>query len=138
MGYQGGGGRYHPVRFHAIGATLLSVLIAVGLWAALSGRWTWAPWLAAWLVAVNLTAVAYYRYDKWQAQRVGRRVPEVVLHGLAFAGGSPGAYAAMQLFRHKTIKGSFRVVFWIIVVLQAALLAWIVYHALTTHSAFRS
>jgi uncharacterized membrane protein YsdA (DUF1294 family) len=76
-------------------------------------------------VAINLTTTAYYGYDKLQAIRAGRRVPERVLHGLALGGGSLGAYLGMRLFRHKTLKGSFRRVFWVIVVLQAALVGWV-------------
>ncbi len=53
-------------------------------------------------------------------------MPEAVLHGMALAGGSLGAYTAMRLFRHKTIKGRFRLVFWSIVVLQLAIIAWII------------
>jgi uncharacterized membrane protein YsdA (DUF1294 family) len=79
----------------------------------------------AWLVSVNLIAIGYYAYDKRQAKDSGRRIPEVVLHGLALAGGSPGAWVAMRLFRHKTIKGSFQLVFWLIVVVQLLLIAWI-------------
>jgi uncharacterized membrane protein YsdA (DUF1294 family) len=48
-------------------------------------------------------------------------VPERVLHGLALLGGSPGAWAGMRLFRHKTVKGSFRAVFWFILAAQVAL-----------------
>jgi uncharacterized membrane protein YsdA (DUF1294 family) len=88
-------------------------------------------WLAAFLVAVNLTVFIYYGLDKWQAQRGGRRVPEVVLHGLALAGGSPGAYLAMQAFRHKTIKARFRFIFWIIVGVQIVGAGWLAYHLWT-------
>jgi uncharacterized membrane protein YsdA (DUF1294 family) len=53
-----------------------------------------------------------------------------VLHGLALAGGSLGCYAGMRAFRHKTIKGTFRIVFWVIVVLQALLVVAVVYRLL--------
>jgi len=85
--------------------------------------WTWYHLLAAWLLAVNVVAFGYYGYDKGQAQAAGPRVPEVVLHGLALAGGTGGAYAGMRLFRHKTVKGSFQVFFWAVAVMQALLLA---------------
>jgi uncharacterized membrane protein YsdA (DUF1294 family) len=52
-------------------------------------------------------------------------VPEVVLHGLALAGGSPAALLAMRLFRHKTAKSGFRFVFWVIVAAQALLAAYL-------------
>jgi uncharacterized membrane protein YsdA (DUF1294 family) len=54
-------------------------------------------------------------------------VPEKVLHGLALAGGSIGAYAGMHAFRHKTVKSSFRLVFWTIIVLQLALIGLVVW-----------
>ena len=52
-------------------------------------------------------------------------MPEATLYLLTALGGSPGAFAAMRLFRHKTVKGSFRIVFWLIVAVQAALLIWV-------------
>src|SRR5205085_951689 len=86
----------------ALGFTLLTTYGVMRL-----GRWDWTDWhvLAAWLQAINLTAFGYYAFDKQRAREAGRRVPELVLHGLALLGGSLGAFAAMQLFRHKTIKG---------------------------------
>jgi uncharacterized membrane protein YsdA (DUF1294 family) len=59
-----------------------------------------------------------YGYDKAAAGR-GRRVPELVLHGAELLGGTPAAFVAQQLFRHKTQKTSFQVRFWIIVAVQA-------------------
>jgi uncharacterized membrane protein YsdA (DUF1294 family) len=83
--------------------------------------------LAVWLACVNLVTFAYYGYDKFRARHAGRRVPEVVLHLLACAGGSLGAYAGMGAFRHKTLKGSFRIVFCFIVLVQIAGCALVVY-----------
>ncbi len=114
-----------PERFHALVALALT-LAGMGLWLWLFRHaWHWYQALAGWLVAVNLTAFGYYGYDKACARRLARRVPEVVLHGLALAGGSLGAFLAMRLFRHKTIKGRFQFLFWCIVVLQALLAGWI-------------
>jgi uncharacterized membrane protein YsdA (DUF1294 family) len=83
-------------------------------------------WLAHWLLVVNGLAFAYYGLDKWLARRVFFRIPEAVLHTLAAIGGSPAALLAMWLFRHKTIKSSFRILFWAIVVLQIVLAAYVV------------
>lgn len=113
-----------PVLFHAGISLALAGLLAGGLWHFLSGRWQWLPWLLAWFGAINLVALLYYGLDKRGAQRDSRRVPESVLHTLALVGGSIGAYAGMQFFRHKTLKGRFRMVFWMIVVVQIGLVGW--------------
>jgi uncharacterized membrane protein YsdA (DUF1294 family) len=110
--------RPKPIRFHAILALALAVAGAVGLWWLLDSSNTWYAWLACWLVAVNVVTFGYYGFDKVRAHGTEERVPEVVLHGLTAIGGSVGAYLAMWLFRHKTVKGSFRILFWCIVLLQ--------------------
>ncbi len=77
---------------------------------------------------VGLSGVAYITYwlDKSAAQRSGQRTSESTLHLLALAGGWPGALIAQQLFRHKTIKQPFQTVFWGTVVLNLAVIAWLV------------
>ena len=79
----------------------------------------WDP-LVSYLASVNVVALVFFGLDKWRAQRNGFRIPESVLFGLVAAGGSPLGYLARHLFRHKTKKVSFRVRFWLIVVLQVA------------------
>lgn len=101
-----------------------ALVAAVALGAALLLALPSSP-LPAWLVAVNLVALLAYGYDKAAAGGGQTRVPEVVLLGLALAGGSAGALAAMLLLRHKTSKPAFLVPFGLIVLLQVALiLAW--------------
>lgn len=103
-----------------VGATIAS------WWFLTSHQHTWWHWLGNWLLVVNVLAFAYYGLDKWLAVRLWYRIPEVVLHTLAAIGGSPAALLAMWLFRHKTLKTSFRILFWGIAILQIALLAYIV------------
>src|SRR5262245_30391937 len=83
--------------------------------------------LGLWLVGVNPTAVFFYGFDKARAKAGAGRVPESVLHALALAGGSFGAYLGMRVFRHKTVKGPFRAFFWLIVLVQAVLVGLIRY-----------
>jgi uncharacterized membrane protein YsdA (DUF1294 family) len=60
-----------------------------------------------WLIAINIWTVFWFWHDKVRAIAGGRRVAEADLLTLALIGGSPGALAARQLFRHKTRKEPF-------------------------------
>jgi uncharacterized membrane protein YsdA (DUF1294 family) len=92
-----------PQKFFAIvGIVITLVVIALLTWLFGPGNWFWV-WLAAW----SLTAFIFYGYDKMQAKRGAWRVPEVVLFGLALAGGFAGAMLGMVVFRHKTNKNQF-------------------------------
>jgi uncharacterized membrane protein YsdA (DUF1294 family) len=73
--------------------------------------------LAAYGIVSVLAFLCYLR-DKRKARLDHWRTPENVLHALEFAGGWPGALLAQQVFRHKTRKVSFQLVFWIIVLLH--------------------
>jgi uncharacterized membrane protein YsdA (DUF1294 family) len=79
--------------------------------------------LQCWLIAVTAVTFLAYGYDKFTAIRGWTRIPERVLLGLAFTGGTLGALTGMSLFRHKTIKKGFRIKFWFLVVVQIALVA---------------
>ena len=105
------------------GATGTILFAALALWLALRFKAGW-PWLPSYLLAAQLPAFLLYGYDKRAAIKKSRRIPERTLHLCAFGGGSPAAYIAQLLFRHKTQKKSFRRVFWFLVVAQASLLAW--------------
>ncbi len=117
-----------PELFHGLLAFVLCWSLVLCLLALTHFTLSLVRLLAWWVLAVNLVTLAYYGFDKSRAQNGGRRVPEVVLHGLAVCGGSLGAYLGMRLFRHKTLKSSFRFVFWFITVLQVVLIVAIVYH----------
>jgi uncharacterized membrane protein YsdA (DUF1294 family) len=67
---------------------------------------------------VSVLAFLMYWSDKLKARSDSWRTPENVLHALEFAGGWPGALLAQQVFRHKTRKISFQLVFWGIVLLH--------------------
>ena len=71
-----------------------------------SGSMDWRVY-CIWLVIVSGITFVLYGFDKAQSRTHGWRVPELVLHGLAIAGGFPGGWAGRSVFRHKTKKGFF-------------------------------
>lgn len=77
---------------------------------------SWVPMVAYGVVSV--VAFLLYWSDKRKARADTWRTPENVLHAVELAGGWPGALLAQQLFRHKTRKVSFQIVFWFIVLLH--------------------
>lgn len=86
--------------------------------------------LLFWLVAINLWTLLRFWQDKRRAIAGGRRIPERDLLALALIGGSPGAFAARQLFRHKTRKQPFSLYLTLIALLQAgAVIGWVLYES---------
>ena len=59
-------------------------------------------YLAYYLLIINALAFLLMLIDKRKAQKNRWRIPEKTLLGAALIGGSLGAMAGMQLFRHKT------------------------------------
>ncbi|MBE6882739.1 MAG: DUF1294 domain-containing protein [Oscillospiraceae bacterium] len=53
-------------------------------------------------IAVNIAALIMYGADKIFAKKGMRRISEKALILVAAIGGAFGAYAGMELFRHKT------------------------------------
>ena len=68
----------------------------------------------------SLLVLALYWRDKRSARQGQWRTPENTLHAVELLGGWPGALLAQQVFRHKTRKVSYQVVFWGIVALHQA------------------
>jgi len=79
------------------------------------------------IAIMSLVTFVTYGFDKRRAQNDGRRVPEKTLHLMALLGGWPGALMGQRAFRHKTQKLSFRVVFWLCVVLHLIVVSGAVY-----------
>lgn len=67
---------------------------------------------------VSVLAFFLYWSDKRRAITDRWRTQENVLHAVELAGGWPGALLAQQVFRHKTRKVSFQILFWMIVLLH--------------------
>ena len=81
------------------------------------------------VAVMSLVCFIAYGIDKRRAVRGGRRVPERTLHAMALCGGWPGAILGQRQFRHKTQKVSFRIVFWLVVVLHLTIVGAIAYAA---------
>ena len=77
--------------------------------------------IAVYLTAINAIAFLAFASDKRRAVAGVRRTPEQILLGLAAIGGSLGAIAGQQLFRHKTRKEPFRTQLMAILILHVAL-----------------
>lgn len=81
------------------------------------------PWALAIYTFASIFGFVLYRADKKHALNGRRRIPEKHLHLAELLGGWPGALVAQQMFRHKTRKASFQIVFWAIVVTHQILWA---------------
>lgn len=79
--------------------------------------------LIATFLGANIAAFAAFHTDKRLAQEGKRRIREDTLLMLAFFGGTPGAYAARHVFRHKTRKQPFSDQLFSILVLQVMVVA---------------
>jgi uncharacterized membrane protein YsdA (DUF1294 family) len=80
---------------------------------------------AIWFGVLNLLCIAVFAFDKWLAGRGSQRVPEKILLLLAALGGWPGGLLAMNLFRHKTAKLSFKVKYAVALIpFAAAIWSW--------------
>lgn len=99
---------------------LLAVLLITYLQLLLVPAW---DVVFAWLIAINVVTLVAFGYDKAVASEGAARVPEVILLALTLLGGSAGAVFARPLFRHKTQKMSFQVIFWPCVIVSIVLVA---------------
>lgn len=80
-------------------------------------------WIASYILGVSGLTYWQYARDKRRAQEGLWRVSEARLHLLELLGGWPGALIAQRLLRHKSSKGSYLFVFWMIVALHQ-IAAW--------------
>jgi uncharacterized membrane protein YsdA (DUF1294 family) len=79
------------------------------------------------IVGANLLAFGLFAVDKRAAIRGDQRIPENTLLLVSLLGGSPCAFAAQQLFRHKTRKQPFLTRFWMVVSFQVVVaISWVV------------
>jgi uncharacterized membrane protein YsdA (DUF1294 family) len=73
---------------------------------------------------MSILTFTAYAFDKSAAKYGKQRIRERTLHLLALFCGWPGAAAAQQIFRHKTLKKQFRSVFLITAFINTAVLSF--------------
>lgn len=81
--------------------------------------------LAGFYALVSVIAFLLYGLDKRAATRGGWRTSEARLHLFELLGGWPGALLAQRVFRHKTRKAEFQVVFYLAVATNLGALGWL-------------
>jgi uncharacterized membrane protein YsdA (DUF1294 family)/cold shock CspA family protein len=131
-------GRVHPARARSPSDQTLkplplnarTAMVAVLSLVCLVAAATMAPLTPLPFIAYPVfSSLAFLMYasDKLRAIRGNWRIPESSLHLVEAAGGWPGAYIAQQMMRHKTVKTSYQVTFWLIVSLHVGF--WILWMA---------
>jgi len=100
-----------------------SVFIAVLIALVVVDRIRW--YVPVWYVLISFVTAIAYAIDKGSAERRRWRTTESTLQWMALIGGWPGAWIAQQDLRHKTRKASFQSLFWGLVVINIAVLAWL-------------
>lgn len=106
----------------------LAVLGFIGIAVAVAVARPIPSWV--WILYAGMSFVAFVAYalDKRAAATAGWRLSEGSLLALGLACGWPGAIVAQQLFRHKTVKMSFQVIFWVTVavnVVSFVVFSWV-------------
>lgn len=103
-----------------IGAAFFLVIVGVSVLTAQI-----PPLIFVLYMVVSLLTFIIYAVDKSAAKKGVWRTQESTLHLLSLAGGWPGALVAQQKLRHKSKKQSFRLVFWVTVLLNCGAFVWL-------------
>lgn len=90
----------------------------------MDGSIQFSTFVLACLGGINVLTFLLYGLDKWLAKTHRRRIPEVRLLLLAVVGGSVGAWVGMKVWHHKTLHRKFCFGVPLILLLQLALLLW--------------
>ncbi|MBR4926337.1 MAG: DUF1294 domain-containing protein [Prevotella sp.] len=79
------------------------------------------------LICINILTFLVYGIDKWKARNDKWRISEATLLLLAVIGGSIGAWAGMSVWHHKTLHKKFRYGVPLILIIQVALIIYMLY-----------
>lgn len=94
--------------------------------------------IIVYVAVMNVAAFVLFGWDKSQARKHARRVPERRLLLLAWLGGALGAYSGMRVFHHKTLKRKFTLVVTPLMVLQTLCLVALVAFAIFTGNCYHA
>lgn len=108
-----------------LSAVLGVVVFFVGL-AILAPAPEWR-WFVGFYALMSALSFSLYGLDKRASTRGGWRTSEARLHLVELLGGWPGALLAQRVFRHKTRKTSFLVVFYLATAVNLAVLGWLLF-----------
>jgi uncharacterized membrane protein YsdA (DUF1294 family) len=72
-------------------------------------------------ILAGIVTYYFYKIDKDAACKGNWRTPERRLHQLELIGGWIGAFVAQKRLRHKSIKPSYQLVYWLIVIFHLSL-----------------
>lgn len=87
--------------------------------------------IAGYFIVLNIIGFVLMGIDKWKARKGAFRIPEATLFIIAFIGGSIGSIIGMYTFRHKTRHWYFVYGMPAILLLQLALLFFLMHSPLT-------
>lgn len=79
------------------------------------------------LITINIMTFLVYGIDKWKARNGKWRISEATLLLLAVIGGSIGAWAGISVWHHKTLHKKFRYGVPLILIIQVALIIYMLY-----------
>ncbi|WP_421850400.1 DUF1294 domain-containing protein [Marinomonas sp.] len=83
--------------------------------------------LLSFYVSLSLITFCFYGVDKSAAKRGKQRIRESTLHLLSLFGGWFGALLGQKVFRHKTKKLPFLLVFWLTVIVNIVVTGCVFY-----------
>ena len=89
--------------------------------------------LLVYLLLINAAGFLLMLVDKIKAKKNLWRIPEATLMGVAVIGGSIGAIAGMNLFRHKTKHAKFFIGLPVILALQIVLVCVLMMYTAGEH-----
>ncbi len=83
-------------------------------------------YIAGYFIIINIMGFASMGIDKRRAIRSAYRIPEATLFAIALVGGSLGSNLGMRIFRHKTKHWYFNIGMPIILLVQVAILVFLI------------